>query len=287
MHLEDIRKVLQRCYVRQAESGAKSAFRLALIIGPKRKAIFANYPDTQNTGPTESDSNRHKKNKGKQRQDPLEGLLPFEGSAFDIETEVAGTSTNHRESRSSPPKTAPHEDHLVRINMGQMLQLREMGYEVLGPVNGPNEGFPEYEVPKAMVDILTNRQLHRSPSLTHTSMGPVIDTNAIDPALLAEPEPNEAETIVPSRVPPKAGRQDRQPNIAVNIPPITVPQPSITTTSTIPPSEDSGQDCQPSHPSIIPQSLPPSHPAALYTRLLCRVGYIHRQVGQIVSQAYR
>ena len=38
----------------------------------------------------------------------------------------------------------------------------------------------------------------------------------------------------------------------MNIPPIIVPQPSITTRSTVPPSEDSGQDHQPSRPSIIP-----------------------------------
>jgi hypothetical protein len=36
----------------------------------------------------------------------------------------------------------------VRIDMGQMMMLKNMGHQVMGPVNGPNEGLPQYEVPR-------------------------------------------------------------------------------------------------------------------------------------------
>ena len=86
MHLEDIRKVLKHCYVRQAESGPESAFRLAIYIGPRRKQLPAKYADTQNNnghannGPAEPASSRRKKDKGKQREDPLNGLLQIDQS---------------------------------------------------------------------------------------------------------------------------------------------------------------------------------------------------------------
>ena len=51
----------------------------------------------------------------------------------------------------------------VRIDMAQMLQLKDMGYEALGPVNGPNEELPEYEVPKAWVeDLISHEQLRHA-----------------------------------------------------------------------------------------------------------------------------
>ena len=42
--------------------------------------------------------------------------------------------------------------------MAQMLQLKDMGYEALGPINGPNEGLPEYQVPKAWVEDLISHE---------------------------------------------------------------------------------------------------------------------------------
>src|SRR6266508_3990877 len=73
MHLDDIRKVLQHCYRLQVKSGPESAFRFAVFVGPKRKRIIANYPEAFNPQSKESEPNhRKKKNKGKQREDPLE-----------------------------------------------------------------------------------------------------------------------------------------------------------------------------------------------------------------------
>ena len=89
----------------------------------------------------------------------------------------------------------PQHD-LVRIDMGQMSQLKDMGYKVLGPVNGPNEGLPEYEVPKAWVeDLLSQRLLQcaltRLPNEHGHPDTPLIELDraatepdSIDPALL-------------------------------------------------------------------------------------------------------
>src|SRR6266511_5674575 len=79
MHLDDIRKVLQHCYRLQVKSGPESAFRFAVFVGPKRKRIIANYPEAFNPQSKESEPNhRKKKNKGKQREDPLQGLLQID-----------------------------------------------------------------------------------------------------------------------------------------------------------------------------------------------------------------
>ena len=71
MHLNDIQKVLRHCYNRQAESGPESAFQFGLIVGPKRKQVFVNYPGSLNDQGNESDENpdngRKKKGKGKQQ----------------------------------------------------------------------------------------------------------------------------------------------------------------------------------------------------------------------------
>jgi len=77
MHLDDIRKVLQHCYNRQAESGPESAFRFGKIVGAKRKQVLANYPGSFNDQRNESDeipaNGRKKKGKGKQKEDQEQG----------------------------------------------------------------------------------------------------------------------------------------------------------------------------------------------------------------------
>lgn len=75
MHLDDIRKVLRHCYNRQAESGPESAFRFALIMGPKKKHLFANYLETHNI---EGNSRKKNKGKGKRQEDPLQGLFQID-----------------------------------------------------------------------------------------------------------------------------------------------------------------------------------------------------------------
>lgn len=83
--------------------------------------------------------------------------------------------------------------------MGQMLQLREMSHEVLGPVNGPNEGYPEYQVPRAVFEML---KAIRQPNDTQNSDRATIAeqnetdlaASPIDPALLGEVQPSGQHT---------------------------------------------------------------------------------------------
>jgi hypothetical protein len=90
-----------------------------------------------------------------------------------------------------------------------------MGYEVSGLVNGPNEGYPEYEVTQATLDLLISHQQSNAPNpIPSAPEDPnVVDlaTNPIDPALLGhdnsgqigrqENETSQTTTILP---PPQA-----------------------------------------------------------------------------------
>jgi hypothetical protein len=74
--------------------------------------------------------------------------------------------------------------------MGVMLQLKDKGYKVVGPVNGPNEGYPEYEVPKALLQLLQTGSLsepapnHAQLAMRRLESEPA--PSAIDPLLLAQ-----------------------------------------------------------------------------------------------------
>jgi len=99
MALTDIRQALQHCYRRQTESGPGSAFRFSLFIGSQRQPTFAIYPDPSNPGPSKSKNPRKKKDKGKQREDALKGLLRIEESVEPPAVEPAEPGTQ--------PKTNP------------------------------------------------------------------------------------------------------------------------------------------------------------------------------------
>ena len=78
MHLELIKKILLHCYTRQIDSGPESAFRFAMIIGPKRKHIPSQYPDE--ISPDASPNPIHANLKGKnraERTDHLDQMIPI------------------------------------------------------------------------------------------------------------------------------------------------------------------------------------------------------------------
>jgi hypothetical protein len=200
MHLDDIRNALKHCYSRQAESGPESSFRFSQFIGPKRQRLFALYPDPSPLVPSNSNKNRRKKkDKGKQREDPLEGLFQIDelvegpiGDQGNVNQQstnptAAGPSNPTQNMSERPTAAGSHENDLVRIDMGQMLQLREMGHEVVGPINGPNEGQPEYEVRQAVLRMLTsNSRIANALIPSEAEMDPDPDPIFIDPALLGE-----------------------------------------------------------------------------------------------------
>jgi hypothetical protein len=242
MGLNDIRQVLQHCYRRQAESGPSSAFRFQLFVGGRRKHLDAIYPDPKNPGPKNADKNpRQKKDKGKQREDVLQGLIRIDNSvepptANLIEPSsqpkknpnVGEPSKQHKQKASEPQTSAGlNQNDLVRIDMGQMLQLKNMGYEAVGPVNGPNDGYPEYEVSIAMFQVLQS-QLQTSPTRNEAEnemrfIGPEPAPNVIDPALLGQaeqpPQNNDMPPeIVPPTTPPNNGQTDNPSHISCSTP---------------------------------------------------------------------
>jgi hypothetical protein len=227
MNLQDIRKGLKHCYGRQAELGPKSAFRFSHFIGPRRQKLFALYPDQSHPASSNLEKNhRKKKNKGKQRENPLEGLLRIDESVEaptptdqDNANQPGRTPTAAGPSGSSqneqPTASTSRQNDLVRIDMGQMLQLKEMGYEVAGPVNGPNEGYPEYEVCQAVLQALVSRQTPNPLGPSEGELGPDPALFCIDPSLLGQ-----ADDVLPVTIEEVADltSQHRQPspNATVN-----------------------------------------------------------------------
>lgn len=151
MNLDDIRNVLQHCYTRQVNVNAESAFRFLVVIGPKRKHVHVNSPGSNGDELNSRKERRKKKGKGKELADPFVGLLkinPDPTTTVGTEHPLIGSS-DQIQSRQLPTR-------LVRINMGVMVQLKEMGYPVSGPINGPNEGLPEFEVPEEWLNSLAS-----------------------------------------------------------------------------------------------------------------------------------
>lgn len=187
--------VLTHCYKRQEEHGPESAFRFQLVSGPNRKRLFATYPDSQDSRtPNVTD-------KGKQRQLPkLDGLLvmsqqnEFTPNSEANQAEGSGHCVPKRTARDvaqAEPSAESADVPLVGIDMGEMLKLKEMGYEVFGPFNGPNEGPPQYQVPRTWMDRLKERdsQIGRSTVSEQPAKNPTPPPHprpepSIDPILL-------------------------------------------------------------------------------------------------------
>ncbi len=104
---------------------------------------------------------------------------------------------NQSEETPTPDQNGTEHNELITIDMVQMLQLKDMEYEALDPINGPNEGLPECQVPKAWVEDLIsheqsqnslkpNEQGHNPQStlIEPSRSGPHLDN--IDLALLAQ-----------------------------------------------------------------------------------------------------
>ena len=207
MHLNDIRKVLHHCYAHQAESGPKASFHFAAFVGPKKVLFDSKYPEDSNTRRADPERNHRtgRKAKGKQREDALHGLLRLEEPAED----TPPSETKNQDQRSPDSAEAGAPDALVTIDMGQMLELKDMGYKVFGPLNGPNDGYPEYQVPSKIFDALTSRrQMQRVPNASDSNNPPPSPVGAepgpscIDPTLdqierirdHAEPDSNIRDT---------------------------------------------------------------------------------------------
>jgi hypothetical protein len=182
MSRESIQQILCHWYERQEEIGPESAFRFLRHVGNKNKLLLANYPrladDSGNGGRTDrNDQDRDNRSKakgrkGKERQvDELDGLLPID----QMEEPVPRW---HDDRSAGPSNLNGFGDTLVRVDMGQMKMLRDQGHNVLGPVNGPNEGLPQYEVPRSWLQFLPAEQNTAGPSSRpYPRPRPILPTN--------------------------------------------------------------------------------------------------------------
>jgi hypothetical protein len=178
MHRDQILLALRHWYKRQTESGAESSFRFGLVGGPNQRTLFASYPalaepEPADARPPQRKRDKGKKDKGKQRAiGNLDGLLTISQTDSRFPDSLPqGPSPKHNPVPthvSIPPSPSPISD-LVQVNLGQVMRLRDLGYNVYGPINGPNDGLPEYQVPRAWLDrlgreIMTSDALNPGPS---------------------------------------------------------------------------------------------------------------------------
>jgi hypothetical protein len=179
--------------------------------------------------------------------DPITNPIAIVTENINPTISVAGPSNHTRNTTDRQTSSALLQNDLVRINMGQMLQLKEIGYQAAGPVNGPNEGFPEYEVRKEVLQVLNTQSQNtpnptpKDPEVAIGEMDPdpvtIGDSNAdwvpirIDPSLLGHTEQvNEPDA---AELAPNAGSNirpttpsDKNPGSAINPNP-TTPKPKL------------------------------------------------------------
>jgi hypothetical protein len=211
MHRDQILQALRHCYNRQQESGSESAFRFEHVGGPNRKRLLAKYPvPVGNVGGQEGQTGQTK-SKGKQRvgaQEGQAGQTKNKGKQRAVDQLEGLLTISQRQSPSTPDPVSHIVDNrtrvpdLVNIDLGQAIKLKELGYEVNGPINGPNEGFPEYQVPRSWLKKLDSQsapQVDPTPNAPSTHLYPrprpipkpsqpastiVIPDHIIDPLLL-------------------------------------------------------------------------------------------------------
>ena len=141
MHLSQVFAFLRHCYERQVSQGPESAFRFAKILskGRPKIRIEATYPEERPFSPEKRPS-RHKEKRKDVGQ--LEGLLQIPPE----------NPPNADRQPSTEPGVAAAgsamSSDLISVSMSQMLRLKTMGCsDIFGPINGPNEGLPKYQVP--------------------------------------------------------------------------------------------------------------------------------------------
>ena len=189
MHQMDIMKLLMLWFGWQEEDGPESVFRFQLVVGPNRMLVDAVYPGSQDRpspkvrkrrtrkkearhdgGSLGTKRTRKGKGKGKERQLPeLDGLISMPQLQAQSPPVIPGCGSGNRLISSAAPGVGfdelvdPANVPMVLVDMGDMQRLNNMGYKPFGPVNGPNEGPPEYLVPKKWMEVLQRR-------------GPTLDT---------------------------------------------------------------------------------------------------------------
>ena len=155
MQLEQVLSVLRHCHERQSTLGPESAFRFAQVIGRNRQRVLSSYPEERDR--RSSPDKRSRRDKGKQRDvEQLQGLLQMEQNTPDVDRERAhSTLPSGLPGHQSGPAAPVGSSDLATIGMGDMLRLKNIGCnEIFGPINGPNQGLPQYQVPSTWLQRL-------------------------------------------------------------------------------------------------------------------------------------
>ena len=217
---DSTQRVLCHWYKRQEESSPESAFRFLQYVGKKNNMLLANYPtlaDNSNGGrgdeevPQRLDTPKSKRRKGKERQvEQLDGLLPI-GQMAQLDP-----SWHNDRSAGASNLIGSSNDDLVRIDMGQMKVLWDWGLNVWGLVNGPNEGLPQYEVPRSWLHFIPAHQSSAGPSSQSLNSQPyprprpILPTN-IGSSLLLPTDKNAQLKSRPMPVPIQSDPPDLHP----------------------------------------------------------------------------
>src|SRR5260221_7495560 len=165
----------------------------------------------------------------------------------------------NRSRAAGHPADHNSENDLVVVDMGDsMIRLRDMGCTVIGPINGPNEGPPQYHVTKLWVDRLnqTNndhpvpvkRPTPRSRPI-HNQVQPLTsltEVPAIDPTLLNM----DATAVEKVSANVDTARGAEEPNVDMDLdmpvpahnPPIVDTDPDIPVPTQNPPIVDTDPD---------------------------------------------
>jgi len=115
--------------------------------------VPADHVETQEEPPWKKD-----KGKKKQATDQLDNLLTISQTAPTLPNPSEEPNSRDRDpTRVQDTVSQVQELDMVRINLGQASRLIQMGYQLHGPVNGLNEGSPEYKVPRALFDKLNSQ----------------------------------------------------------------------------------------------------------------------------------
>ena len=152
MHRDQIQSVLRYWFGRQQEAGPESAFRFESYAGPNRVPMSAEYP---NSGLTEETRTHTAKDKGKGRDTAKDKGKGRDSSQLNNLLPLPRNFTPNP-IRPNPDGADDAQDEWVRIDMRQMVMLQNMGHNSRGPINGPNEGLPQYEVPRSWLQLLSS-----------------------------------------------------------------------------------------------------------------------------------
>ena len=149
---------------RQDQYGADNSFRFQKVLGKHQETIEASYPT-----PPDQIYTSPRKQKGKQKARTALGLRQTGSAQGASAQNVSAQDAPHQPAQG----TSAPGNHLTLIDQASMAKLLRQGHAPVPPVNGPNDGDPQYAVPVTALNLLEHP--------------PIIggDGIPVDPALLS------------------------------------------------------------------------------------------------------